>query len=123
MALLALLALLALALEAPERLVTSQAAAQCDQVGAASCQAAGGGWLAAPPPPTQSEDLDSVRCRLSGICETPHPACAPLNGSAAAAQQGQQGREPPGPLTCLFDDASRAAAVQDAVRHAWSGYR
>ena len=57
----------------------------------------------------QSED-DSVRCRLSGICEGPSPDCGP-------------GLQPADPLACLVSDAERAQAVQAAARHAWGGYR
>lgn len=69
-------------------------------------------------PPAAAEPLldDSVRCRLSGICDGPLPAC---NGTAVggAAQQRQD------LLACITDDEGRAAAVREAARHAWTGYR
>ncbi|KAI3425805.1 hypothetical protein D9Q98_007780 [Chlorella vulgaris] len=53
---------------------------------------------------------DSVRCRLSGICDGPHSECT--EGGVAAD-----------PLACLTSDADRASAVQAAARHAWHGYK
>jgi hypothetical protein len=53
---------------------------------------------------------DSVRCRLSGICDGPHSECT--EGGVAAD-----------PLACLTSDGDRASAVQAAARHAWHGYK
>lgn len=78
----------------------SGGAAAGQQLAAAAAEGAGEG-----------QQDDSVRCRLSGICEGASPDC----GTAAGAARD--------PLACLTSDADRAAAVQAAARHAWSGYR
>lgn len=59
---------------------------------------------------------DSVRCRLSGICEGPPSSCG------VEAEGSERDRED-ARLACLTADAERAAAVQEAARHAWGGYR
>jgi mannosyl-oligosaccharide alpha-1,2-mannosidase len=56
----------------------------------------------------QAPTDDSVRCRLSGICEGQQPACT---------------NDPADVLACLAGDAERAAAVRRAAEHAWDGYR
>ncbi|KAL4430639.1 hypothetical protein ABPG75_005895 [Micractinium tetrahymenae] len=79
--------------------------------------AAGSDNTGAGQPPAAAEPLidDSVRCRLSCICDSPPAIC---NGTAAgSAEQGHD------TLACVTDDEGRAAAVQEAARHAWSGYR
>lgn len=73
----------------------------------------------APAAALQGPQDDSVRCRLSGICEGQHVACS---GGADGAN-GNEGVGPPDPLACLTSAADRAAAVQQAARHAWDGYR
>lgn len=60
---------------------------------------------------------DSVRCRLSGICEGPPTGCTGSD-DAACEHDDEDAR-----LACLTSDAERAAAVQAAARHAWGGYR
>lgn len=59
---------------------------------------------------------DSVRCRLSGICEGPTTGC---DGAATAGEPEDADAR----LACITSDAERAAAVQAAARHAWGGYR
>lgn len=59
---------------------------------------------------------DSVRCRLSGICEGPPAGC---DEEAAGSERDREDAR----LACLSADAERAAAVQEAARHAWGGYR
>lgn len=59
---------------------------------------------------------DSVRCRLSGICEGTPTGC---NGAAPAGEPEDADAR----LACITSDAERAAAVQAAARHAWGGYR
>lgn len=77
--------------------------------------AAGGGAPTADELPLD----DSVRCRLSGICDA---ACTSSNSSSAAGV-GSEGPPADDPLACLTSDEERAAAVLDAARHAWGGYR
>jgi hypothetical protein len=81
-----------------------------------------------PPPPVQGggdagregQQDDSVRCRLSGICEGGHPGCPQQAADAANVGDGEGA---PDPLACLTSAAARAEAVQEAARHAWQGYR
>jgi hypothetical protein len=80
----------------------------------------------APPPPSppvhggaEGQQDDSVRCRLSGICEGKHPGCA----QAADVTDGGNVEGAPDPLACLTSAGARAEAVQEAARHAWQGYR
>lgn len=87
-------------------------AAGGEQTPAASSNGGGAGY---PPALAEPPLDDSVRCRLSGICDGPLLACNCTAG--AAAEQCQD------PLACITDDEGRAGAVRDAARHAWSGYR
>ena len=70
-------------------------------------------------------DDDSVRCRLSGICEQPFPAAVgscPANLTAAEYELlGASQRD--AVLACISDPAERAAKVVEAVAWSWKGYR
>ncbi|KAL4423330.1 hypothetical protein ABPG77_006125 [Micractinium sp. CCAP 211/92] len=99
-------------LEDGSRVTDASIAAGEEQTRAASSN---GGGAVYPPALAEPPLDDSVRCRLSGICDGPLLACNCTAG--AAAEQCQD------PLACITDDEGRAAAVRDAARHAWSGYR
>lgn len=88
-------------------------AARAQPTDAAAQQAAA---AAAASPEAAAQD-DSVRCRLSGICEGPPTGCTGSD-DAACEHDDEDAR-----LACLTSDAERAAAVQAAARHAWGGYR
>ena len=118
---------LALAVEAGAAEFTPEKASQSrqEQPGAASAACSGGQRLLPPPPLLvaaaaaalpEAQD-DSVRCRLSGICEGNSPPCPPGNSGADGAEDADDAW-----LACLTTDEQRAAAVQAAVRHAWRGY-
>ena len=67
---------------------------------------------------------DSVRCRLSGICEEEQQQLQqPLRDSGGNATHSSDPRAAGDPLACPKLAAERAAAVQEAARHAWRGYR
>lgn len=85
----------------------------------ASSAATSGRLAAAAIAASHLQQDDSVRCRLSGICEGPEPDCSEDGSSSSRPSEAGQ----PDPLACLTADADRAAAVQAAARHAWSGYR
>lgn len=84
-------------------------------INAAEAQAAAAHQPAAAAAEAAAPD-DSVRCRLSGICEGPPTGC---DGSSDAREEEDADAR----LACLTGDAERAAAVQQAARHAWGGYR
>lgn len=85
-------------------------------INAAEAQAAAAKQPAAAAAAEAAAPDDSVRCRLSGICEGPPTGCD--GSSDARAEEDADAR-----LACLTGDAERAAAVQQAARHAWGGYR
>lgn len=73
------------------------------------------------PAATQASVDDSVRCRLSGICEGDAPDCGAA--AAEATHGGDEAAAADARLACTTGDGERAAAVLTATQHAWDGYR
>jgi hypothetical protein len=77
--------------------------------------------VAAGSSPDEDQD-DSVRCRMSGICEGPPPAgTCPANWGAQYELLDAEQRD--ALLACTWDPAERASRVVEAVTWSWKGYQ